>query len=209
MQRLRLLPVLGAGFGTALVAAALAGCAGGSATDNSTSPPTQTVTVGTITSLLSTTVTSVVSSAISSAQTAVPPPVTDEPAAISADCPYLSDTDVADINGQHTGQTQIIDVMPYPICVFSRADGGWMATVRIIQADTTEAATAAVDAHVPIESSDPASQPPGWAGGAMVTADKSVYAVSKGPIAVVAESNQLQSIKGRQMVIKTVANLLL
>jgi hypothetical protein len=203
MQRLRLFPVLGAVIGTALVAAALAGCAGGSASGNSTSPATQTVTVGTITS--PTTVTAVVSSA----QTAVPPPVTDEPAAISADCPYLSDTDVADINGQHTGQTQIIDVMPYPICVFSRADGGWMATVRIIQADTTEAATAAVDAHVPIESSDPASQPPGWAGGAMVTADKSVYAVSKGPIAVVAESNQLQSIKGRQMVIKTVANLLL
>ena len=203
MQRLRLFPVLGAVIGTALVAAALAGCAGGSESGNSTSPATQTVTVGTITS--PTTVTAVVSSA----QTAVPPPVTDEPAAISADCPYLSDTDVADINGQHTGQTQIIDVMPYPICVFSRADGGWMATVRIIQADTTEAATAAVDAHVPIESSDPASQPPGWAGGAMVTADKSVYAVSKGPIAVVAESNQLQSIKGRQMVIKTVANLLL
>jgi len=201
MQRLRLFPVLGAVFGTALVAAALAGCAGGSASGNSTSPATQTVTVGTITS--PTTVTAVVSSA----QTAVPPPATDEPAAIPADCPYLSDTDVADINGQHTGQTQIIDVKPYPICVFSRADGGWMATVRIIQADTTEAATAAVDARVPIESSDPASQPPGWAGGAMVTADKSVYAVSKGPIAVVAESNQLQSVKGRQMVIKTVANL--
>ena len=205
MQRLRLFPVLGAVFGTALVAAALAGCAGGSASGNSTSPATQTVTVGTITS--PTTVTAVVSSAISPAQTAVPPSATDEPAAIPADCPYLSDTDVADINGQHTGQTQIIDVKPYPICVFSRADGGWMATVRIIQADTTEAATAAVDARVPIESSDPASQPPGWAGGAMVTADKSVYAVSKGPIAVVAESNQLQSVKGRQMVIKTVANL--
>ena len=201
MQRLRLFPVLGGVFGTALVAAALAGCAGGSASGNSTSPATQTVTVGTITS--PTTVTAVVSSA----QTAAPPPSTDEPAATPADCPYLSDTDVADINGQHTGQTQIIDVKPYPICVFSRADGGWMATVRIIQADTTEAATAAVDAHVPIESSDPASQPPGWAGGAMVTADKSVYAVSKGPIAVVAESNQLQSVKGRQMVIKTVANL--
>ena len=207
MQRVRLLPVLGAGVGVALVATALGGCAAGSGTDGGTSSATQTVTVGTITSSLPTTVTSVISSAISSAQTAVPPPATDEPAAISADCPYLSDTDVADINGQHTGQTQIIDVTPYPICVFSRSDGGWMATVRVIQADTPEAATAAVDAHVPIESSDPASQPPGWTGGAMVTADKSVYAVSKGPIAVVAESNQLQSIKGRQMVIKMVADL--
>lgn len=203
MQRVRLLPVLSAGIGAALLAIALAGCAAGSGSESSTSPATHAVTVGTITSLLPTTVTSV----ISSAQTAVPPPATDEPAAVSANCPYLSDTDVADINGQHTGQTQIIDVTPYPICVFGRSDGGWMATVRVIQADTPEAATAAVDAHVPIESSDPASQPPGWTGGAMVTADKSVYAVSKGPIAVVAESNQLQSIKGRQMVITTVANL--
>ena len=199
LQGKRLLPVLTAGVGVAMLAAALAGCSGA----GPTGPPTQTVTIGTITSLPPTTVTSV----ITSPQTAVPPPATDEPAPASADCPYLSDTDVADINGQHTGQTQIIDVTPYPICVFSRSDGGWMATVRVIQADTPEAAIAAVDAHVPIETSDPAGQPPGWTGGAMVTADKSIYAVSKGPIAVVAESNQLQSIKGRQMVIKTVANL--
>ena len=202
MQGNRLLPVLTASAGVALLAAALAGCSSGSGT-GPTGPPTQTVTIGTITSLPPTTVTSV----ISSPQTAVPPPATDEPAPVSADCPYLSDTDVADINGQHTGQTQIIDVTPYPICVFNRSDGGWMATVRVIQADNPAAAIAAVDAHVPIGSSDPAGQPPGWTGGAMVTADKSVYAVSKGPIAVVAESNQLQSIKGRQMVIKTVTNL--
>jgi len=195
-------PLLCAGV-SALALATLAGCSG----TGQTNPPTQTVTVGTTTSLLPTTVTSAISSGISSAQTAAPPPPTDEPAAVSGDCPYLSDTDVADINGQHTGQTQIIDVTPYPICVFNRSDGGWMATVRVIQADNPAAAIAAVDAHVPIGSSDPAGQPPGWTGGAMVTADKSVYAVSKGPIAVVAESNQLQSIKGRQMVIKTVTNL--
>ena len=125
-----------------------------------------------------------------------------------ADCPYLSDTDVADINGQHTGQTQIIDVKPYPICVFSRSDGEWHGDGPGDPGrHRRRPATAAVDAHVPIDSSDPASQPPGWTGGAMVTADKSIYAVSKGPIAVVAESNQLQSIKGRQMVIKTVAAL--
>ncbi len=188
----------------ALMVAMLAGCSGATGGSN---PPTQTITIGTITSVQPTTVTSVITSPNGSAQTAAPPPATDEPAAVPADCPYLSDTDVADINGQHTGQTQIIDVKPYPICVFSRSDGEWMATVRVIQADTPEAATAAVDAHVPIDSSDPASQPPGWTGGAMVTADKSIYAVSKGPIAVVAESNQLQSIKGRQMVIKTVAAL--
>ena len=41
----------------------------------------------------------------------------------------------------------------------------------------------------------------------MVTDKGSVYAVSKGPIAVVAESNQQQSIKGRQLVVATVAAL--
>ena len=44
-----------------------------------------------------------------------------------------------------------------------------MASIRIIQADTPQAAVAAVDAHVPIDGSDPASQPPGWTGGSMVT----------------------------------------
>ncbi len=190
--------------GLAVVAAVLAGCsAAGGSGDGSTTPATQTVPIGTTTSLLPTTMTSV----FSSARTAAPPPATDEPAAVPADCPYLSDADVADINGQHTGQTQIVEVSPYPICVFSRSDGGWLASVRVIQADTAESATAAVDDDVPIGSSDPANQPPGWTGGAMVTVDKSVYAVSKGPIAIVAESNQLQSIKGRQMVIKTVAKL--
>jgi hypothetical protein len=114
---------------------------------------------------------------------------------------------VADINGQHTGTTQVIDVQPQPVCVFYRSDGGWMASIRIIQADTPQAAVAAVDQHVPIDVSDPASQPPGWTGGSMVTDTGSVYAVSKGDIAIVAESNQQQSIKGRQMVIKAVANL--
>ena len=201
MPALRRFPMVW--VGVSVLIAALAGCSG----TTGSNPPTQTVTIGTITSLRPTTVTSVISSVPSSAQTAAPPPATSEPASVPGDCPYLSDTDVADINGQHTGQTQIIDVKPYPICVFSRSDGDWMATVRVIQAATPQAATAAVDAHVPVDSSNPANQPPGWTGGAIVTADKSIYAVSKGSIAVVAESNQLQSIKGRQMVIKTVANL--
>ena len=41
----------------------------------------------------------------------------------------------------------------------------------------------------------------------MVTDTGSVYAVSKGTIAVVAESNQQQSIKGRQTGDHRVANL--
>jgi len=163
-----------------------------------------TVTAGTITSQV---ISTIISTAGGGTVLASPPPSTPEPPAVAADCPYLSDDAVADINGQHTGTTQIIDVAPYPICIFTRSDGGALASIRVIQADTPQAAVAAVDAHVPIDGSDPASQPPGWTGGAMVTDTGSIYAVSKGPIAVVAESNQQQSIKGRQMVITAVANL--
>lgn len=182
-----------------------AGCSsGGNGAATTSAPAASTVTAGTITSEVLSTVTSTASGAII---VATPPAPTSEPAAVDADCPYLPDDVVADINGQHTGTTQIIEVQPYPICVFTRSDGTPLASIRIIQADTAAAAVAAVDTHVPIDGSDPASQPPGWAGGSMVTDTGSIYAVSKGPIAIVAESNQQQSIKGRQMVITAVTNL--
>jgi hypothetical protein len=164
------------------------------------------VTVGTRTAAAPPPVTFTSTVAVS-AVIASPPPSTDEPAPTDAACPYLDDRTVADINGQHTGTTQIIDVAPHPVCVFTRTDGEWLASVRVIQADTAAAAVAAVNQHVPVDGSDPASQPPGWTGGSLVSPDGSVYAVSKGTVAVVAESNQQQSIKGRQMVIETVTNL--
>ena len=189
---------------TVLGALAAAGCSSSTAASDSAEPPTtQTVTAGTVTTMLPTTVTSTAPGTV----VAAPPEPTAEPPAADGACPYLSDDQVADINGQHTGQTQLVSVAPYPICVFYRSDGGPLATVRIIQADSPQAAVAAVDQHVPIENSDPASQPPGWTGGSMVTESGSVYAVSKGSIAVVAESNQQQSIKGRQMVAAVVGSL--
>jgi hypothetical protein len=182
----------------------LAGCSSPSnSADGSTSAAPVTSTVGTITPPVSTVTSTVPGNTI----TAAAPLSTAEPAPADGECPYLATDAVADINGQRTGTTQIINVAPQPVCVFYRSDGGWMASIRIIQADTAQAAVAAVDQHVPIDGSDPASQPPGWTGGSMVTDTGSVYAVSKGNIAVVAESNQQQSIKGRQMVIKAVANL--
>ena len=181
----------------------VAGCSSGGGTITP-SATVSTVTAGTITSQVTNTVTS---TAGGGTVRASPPAPTPEPAPVDADCPYLANDAVADINGQHTGTTQIIDVAPYPICIFTRSDGEPLASIRVIQADTPESAVAAVDAHVPIDGSDPASQPPGWSGGSMVTDTGSIYAVSKGTIAVVAESNQQQSIKGRQMVITAVGNL--
>ena len=68
---------------------------------------------------------------------------------------------------------------------------------------------------MPVDRSFPVTHQAGWAGGAMATPDGvpgypdagSIYAVSKGTIAVIAVSNQKQSIKGRQMVTQIVANL--
>ena len=196
------------GAASAISAVALAvllvGCSAAGTDQAATQLSTATITAGTLTSTVPTTLTSTVGG---STILASPPPPTAEPPPVDAKCPYLADDVVADINGQHTGTTQIIDVAPYPVCVFTRSDGTPLASVRIIQADTPQSAVAAVDAHVPIEGSDPASQPPGWTGGSMVTETGSIYAVAKGNIAIIAESNQQQSIKGRQMVIQTVTNL--
>lgn len=193
---------------TALAAAALAGCAAsGSAVAPTTAPSKQTITVGTITAGASTPPATVTSTVGGGTVLAAPPAPTPEPAPIDAPCPYLADDVVADINGQRAGTTRIIEVAPYPVCVFTRVDGEFLASVRIVVADTPQSAVAAVNAQVPIESSDPASQPAGWTGGSMVTETGSIYAVAKGTTAVVAESNQQLSIKGRQLVTAAVANL--
>lgn len=196
-------------WGTVTVLAALvtAGCAGAGAgvasAPSSSATPALTVTAGTRTATLSVTVTA----EPGPAPTAAAPAATDEPAAQAGACPYLSDDQVADINGQRTGTTTVVAVAPHPICTFTRSDGGWLATVRIVQADSSAAAAAAVDQHVPVDRSDPADDPAGWIGGSMPTDRGSIYAVAKGQVAVIAEANQPQSIKGRQLAAAAIANL--
>lgn len=186
-----------------LAAGSAAGCSGAAppATES-----TITVTEGTRTATRSVTVTAA-PSVPTTAPVAQPPASTDEPAPVPGSCPYLSDDQVADINGQHTGVTTVIDVPPQPICTFTRSDGGWLATVRIVQADSSAAAVAAVDQHVPVDRSNPADDPAGWSGGSMTTDRGSIYAVAKGSTAVIAEANQPQSIKGRQLAAAAIANL--
>lgn len=144
-----------------------------------------------------------------------PPPSTAEPAATPGDCPYLPTAEVSEANGQRISRTSVIAVTPYPICQFFRPDGTVMAVTRIVKAGSAAAAAAAVNQHVPIDQSFPATHPSGWTGGAMATPNGvpgypdagSIYAVSKGDIAIIAISNQKQSIKGRQMVTDIVTNL--
>lgn len=150
-----------------------------------------------------------------STATATHPSTSKLPAAEAGDCPYIDAADVMSINGQHNGPTSIIPTKPYPICIFTRADGGYLATTRIIKAASPTAATAVIDSFAPVDQSFPVNFPAGWSGGAMSlpngnadnAGNRSVYAVSKGPIVIVAESNQGQSIKGRQMVELIVKNM--
>ena len=122
---------------------------------------------------------------------------------------------VSFITGQHHGQTQLIRLDPHPLCVFYRSDGGRMGSVRVIQASSAAAAAAAVDQHVPLAGSQPANQPAGWTGGShtspgQMTQDStasSVYAVSRGTIAVVADENESPSLKARLMAVCAIYGL--
>jgi len=147
--------------------------------------------------------------------TVAPPKATPETPPVAGECPYLSADVVSDITGQHHGQTQVIALDPHPMCVFYRSDGGRMGSVRVIQAASAAAAAAAVDQHVPIATSQPATQPTGWIGGSttspgQMTQDSealSVYAVSKGTIAIVVEEDESPSLKARLMAVCAIHGL--
>ena len=216
-------------IGGVVLLASLAGCTSKS---SSGAPPSTTVT-GTSTVTLTTTPSPTSEPTTSKASTVTstvtrtnggetitvnatkPPAATKEPAAVDGDCPYLSADVVSDITGQHHGQTQLITLRPHPVCVFYRSDGGLMGSVRVITAANAAAAIAAVNQHVPIAGSQPASQPAGWSGGSVTSAGqmtqdsvaKSVYAVSKGNIAIVAEENESPSIKARTMAVCAIYGL--
>lgn len=149
------------------------------------------------------------------AQGAQPPPATPEPEPTAGECPYISSAEIADANGQRVSKTLVIATEPYPVCEFYRADGTVQAVTRVVVADSAGAAKASVDQHVPVADSFPVSKPPGWEGGAKGQQDgvgdysdaRSIYAVSRGDIAVIALSNQKESVKGRQIVTLVIDNL--
>ncbi len=144
-----------------------------------------------------------------------PPAPTPTPPTVIGDCPYLPAGVVSDITGQHHGDTKLISFKPHPMCLFYRSDGGFLGSVRIIVAASPQQAVAAVNQHVPIADSQPASQPAGWLGGSMTTPGQmtqdstaqSVYAVSKGNVVVVAEENESPSLKARVMAVCAIYGL--
>ncbi len=134
------------------------------------------------------------------------PPV--DPEAVPGACPYLTVTEVAQDTGQRTGAASIRPGAPFPVCEFVRTDGGYLATVRVLQFATDVEATAAVDYYLPRDTSEPAAKPDGWNGGLMVVgADESRYGVSKGTTAVIGITNLDTTVSARELVKHAIANL--
>lgn len=128
-----------------------------------------------------------------------------EPGA-TEDCPYLGSEFVAESNGQHVSKVRVSADQPHPACFFYRPDGKVQLTVRVYVGDA-KTATALVNKAAPVDSSNPASDPSGWKGGYLSSGDGAVYAVAKGGTAVIASTNQKQSVKARTVVKKTISAL--
>jgi UPF0176 protein len=130
----------------------------------------------------------------------------DPPPGVTEDCPYLDSTFVADSNGQHVSKVRVSADQPHPACFFYRPDGKVQLTVQVYVGQP-DVATALVNKVAPVETSNPAADPTGWKGGYQSTDDGAVYAVSKGGAAVVATTNQKQSVKARSVVRKAITAL--
>ncbi len=148
-------------------------------------------------------------SASASEVTATPatytPPV--DAAPVDGACPYLDRDQVQSDTGQRTGTPQIRPAEPQPVCEFVRNDGNYLATVRVLQLNSDATAVAAVDHYVPRDASNPETRPSGWTGGSLATDDGSTYGVSKGTYAVIARTNQKQSVYARLLVEHAIADL--
>jgi len=130
----------------------------------------------------------------SAAAPAAEPPPAPEPSA-GGPCPYLEQALVEDTNGQRVGEVKTSADEP-PACFFYRADGGLQMSVRVYKGEAA-VAKALVDQAAPVDTANPAELTGGWAGGAQPTEEGAVYAVAKGPQAIVVTTNQEQTIKAK------------
>jgi hypothetical protein len=151
------------------------------------------------------TTTSAVVASSAPTSTSVTAPGDPVPAA-TAQCPYLSSDFVADANGEKVTKVQISADKPHPACFFYSFGNDKQLTVQVYVGDAG-AATALVNKAAPIETSDKADLPGGWSGGSESTSAGAVYAVSKAGTAVVATTDQKQTIKAKQVVKQTISAL--
>ncbi|HEY0499971.1 MAG TPA: DUF2020 domain-containing protein [Kutzneria sp.] len=177
--------VLGAGV-LAAVVVGVAGCSSPQAAPGTAAPaPTTT------------------SKAATSTSAAVP----GEPVPVGAgQCPYLASSFVEDANGEKVTKVMLSADKPHPACFFYSFGNDKQMTVQVYVGDAGSA-TALVNKAAPIDTSDKAELPGGWAGGSEATSGGAVYAVSKAGAAVVVTTDQKQTIKAKQVAKQAIAAL--
>ncbi|WP_158879752.1 DUF2020 domain-containing protein [Amycolatopsis anabasis] len=139
--------------------------------------------------------------------TAPAPPPDPEPVA-DGPCPYLENGFVAQANGQRVSKVRTSADKPHPACFFYALNGKPQLTVRVYTGDPV-VAKALVDKAAPVNTSNPADEPPGWQGGSQATDGGAVYAVAKQGTAVVVTTNQRQTVKARTVAKQAVSALAL
>jgi UPF0176 protein len=130
-----------------------------------------------------------------------------EPVPVGAgQCPYLASSFVEDANGEKVTKVMVSADKPHPACFFYSFGNDKQMTVQVYVGDAGSA-TALVNKAAPIDTSDKAELPGGWAGGSEATSGGAVYAVSKAGAAVVVTTDQKQTIKAKQVAKQAIAAL--
>ena len=109
-------------------------------------------------------------------------------------CPYLDTQWVANTNGQRMIGQGIDARFNTPACVFWSFPDEPQATVIVRHMPTEQAAINVVDWAAPIATTEPVDEND-WSGGRSGNPQGAVYAVQKGPVAVVVLSNQEPPLK--------------
>ncbi|WP_123959202.1 DUF2020 domain-containing protein [Corynebacterium pseudopelargi] len=129
------------------------------------------------------------------------------PELVDAPCPYLDAQWLAETNGQKVTRTGVDERFDPPACGFWGYGDLPQATVLIRHMPDEEQARAVVDWAAPIDSTEPATLPGGWDGGRAGGPEGAVFAVQRGPVAVVAWSDQAQSLKAQLIAQEVINNL--
>jgi UPF0176 protein len=137
------------------------------------------------------------SSRVPAPTTSAAPPLPADPQPTDAGpCPYLDTSFVADANGERILKVQTSADKPHPACFFYAMTGQLQLTAQVYVGDPA-VATALVDRAAPVNTSNPATDPPGWQGGYQQTDTGAVYAVAKAGEAVIVTTDQKQTVKAR------------
>lgn len=98
---------------------------------------------------------------------------------VTAECPYLDDDEVPDLEGGPVDEVRIDDRVDPPACFFSDADGSVQLTTTVYTVDSAERATELVEQSAPAEHARPV-EVDGWTGGGTEGPGGALVVVSEG-----------------------------